>query len=136
MVHEHPKMKKAVSDITNTIQLLTTAMSQQEEKRQLKKSKKSKREKAASISGGRKVSAQSIIPDVEVDRNGIPALGHDGSDEDNGSIPNVMDDVPTNSRADWIVSPDFSVSEADGIPPVDGSVPVPIAGSCDIEVEI
>ena len=104
MVHEHPKMKKAVSDITNAIQLLTTAMSQQEEKRQLKKSKKSKREKAASISGGRKVSAQSIIPDVEVDRNGIPALGHDGSDEDNGSIPNVMDDVQTNSRADWIKS--------------------------------
>ena len=104
MVHEHPKMKKAVSDITNAIQLLTTAMSQQEEKRQLKKSKKSKREKAASISGGRKVSAQSIIPDVEVDRNGIPALGHDGNDEDNGSIPNVMDDVQTNSRADWIKS--------------------------------
>ena len=71
MVHEHPNMKKAVSDITNAIQLLTTATT-------------------------------------------APVL----------SAP-----------SDVTVSPDLSVSEADGIAPVDGSVPVPIAGSCDIEVE-
>ena len=59
----------------------------------------------------------------------------DGSNIPGDGVSCESSPVPS-APSDVTVSPDLSVSEADGIPPVDGSVPVPIAGSCDIEVEI